>query len=367
MRGLMSVSCGIVGLPNVGKSTIFSALSSAKAEVGNFPFCTIEPNVAVVEVPDARLELIHGYVETQKVLPAVVKIVDIAGLVAGAAEGEGMGNKFLGNIKECDAIMQVVRCFGGEKVLRDSPVDPIDDIEVIELELGLADMETLKRNSDRVLKKARAGDKDCQAEKEVYDLALEILDAGKPLRTYDWKDRQRKLLKPLFLMSMKPVLYVANVADDDLDGESEWCQKVAEYAASHGSQWVPICGDLELELRSMEEDDRAMFMEDLGVEKLGLERLIQTVYKLLGLQTYFTAGEKEVRAWTIHTGDTAPVAAGVIHTDFEKAFIRAEIYSVDDLDNHKSEAAIRAAGRLRTEGRDYNMQEGDIVHFLIGK
>jgi hypothetical protein len=367
MPGQMSVSCGIVGLPNVGKSTIFSALSSAKAEVGNFPFCTIEPNVAVVEVPDERLELIHGFVETQRVLPAVVKIVDIAGLVAGASEGEGMGNKFLGNIKECDAIMQVVRCFGGEKVLREGDVDPIGDIEVIELELAMADLETLRRAADRVIKKGRAGDKDALFDTEVFTKAIDMLDAGQQLREFDWNERQRLSLRPLFLMTMKPVLYVANVADDDLAGENQWCQQVAEHAAKQGSQWVPICGDLELELRTMDEEDRAMFMEDLGVAQLGLERLIRTVYTLLGLQTYFTAGEKEVRAWTIHAGDSAPVAAGVIHTDFEKAFIRAEVYSVKDLEEHHSEAAIRAAGKLRTEGRDYKMQDGDIAHFLLGK
>ena len=366
MRGPMSVSCGIVGLPNVGKSTIFSALSSATAEVGNFPFCTIEPNVAVVEVPDERLELIHGFIETQKVIPAVVKVVDIAGLVAGASEGEGMGNKFLGNIKECDAIMQVVRCFGGEKVLREGEIDPLGDIEVIELELALADLETLKRAADRVAKKGRAGDRDAAFEAEAFQKAIDAIDAGQQLRQVEWNDRERSALKPLFLMTMKPILYVANVADDDLAGENPWCQVVAEHAGKQGAQWVPICGDLELELRSMDHDDRDMFMEELGVEELGLERLIQSVYRLLGLQTYFTAGEKEVRAWTIHQGDTAPVAAGVIHSDFEKAFIRAEVYSVEDLKELESEAAIRAAGRLRTEGRDYAMQEGDVVHFLTG-
>jgi len=367
MPGQMSVSCGIVGLPNVGKSTIFSALSAAKADVGNFPFCTIEPNVAVVEVPDERLEIIHGFVNTQRVLPAVVKIVDIAGLVAGASEGEGMGNKFLGNIKECDAIMQVVRCFGGDKILREGAIDPLGDIEVIELELALADLETLRRAADRVIKKSRAGDKDALYETELFGKAIEMLDAGRQLREFDWNDRQRQVLRPLFLMTMKPVLYVANVADDDLEGTNDWCQLVAAHAAKQGSQWVPICGDLELELRSMDLEDRAMFMEELGVQQLGLERLIRTVYTLLGLQTYFTAGEKEVRAWTIHAGDAAPVAAGVIHTDFEKSFIRAEVYSVTDLQEHKSEAAIRAAGKLRTEGREYKMRDGDIAHFLLGK
>lgn len=367
MPGFMSVSCGIVGLPNVGKSTIFSALSSAKAEVGNFPFCTVEPNVAVVAVPDERLEIIHGFIETLRVIPAVVKVVDIAGLVAGASEGEGMGNKFLGNIKECDAIMQVVRCFGGDKVLRQEPVDPIADIEIVELELGLADLETLRRNADRVARKARAGDKGSQSEKQVFEQAIAILDGGKPLRTHAWNERQLRTLHPLFLMTMKPVLYIANVADDDLEGDSEWCRKVAAYAAAHDSDWLPICGDLELELRSMDEEDRTMFMQELGVKELGLERLIRTIYHLLGLQTYFTAGEKEVRAWTIHRGDTAPRAAGVIHSDFEKGFIRAEVYSVADLQTHSSEVAIRAAGLMRTEGRDYAMQDGDIAHFLLGK
>ncbi|MBT4465668.1 MAG: redox-regulated ATPase YchF [Planctomycetes bacterium] len=362
----MSVSCGIVGLPNVGKSTIFSALSEAKAEVGNFPFCTIDPNTAIVEVPDQRLFEIHSRINTQKVIPAVVKVVDIAGLVKGASEGEGMGNKFLSNIKECDAVMQVVRCFGGEKVLRDEAIDPLSDIEIIEMELALADLATVERNIDRLAKKLRLGDKEVSSQHETFVKAQAILADGYQLRSADWKSDELAHLKPMFLMTIKPMLYVANVADDDLDGENEWCQAVAKHAAEHNCQWIPICGDLELELRNLDAEDRDMFMEDLGVAELGLGRLIQSVYKLLGLQTYFTAGEKEVRAWTIHQGDSAPVAAGVIHTDFEKQFIRAEVYSVDDLVAHESEQAIKAAGKLRTEGRDYQMRESDIVHFLLG-
>ncbi len=362
----MSVSCGIVGLPNVGKSTIFSALSEAKAEVGNFPFCTIDPNTAIVEVPDQRLYEIHSRINTQKVIPAVVKIVDIAGLVKGASEGEGMGNKFLSNIKECDAVMQVVRCFGGDKVLRDEAIDPLSDIEIIEMELALADLATVERNIDRIAKKIRLGDKEVAAQHATFVKAQAVLADGQQLRSADWKDEELAHLKPMFLMTIKPMLYVANVADDDLAGENEWCQVVAKYAAEHNCQWIPICGDLELELRNLDEEDREMFMDDLGVKELGLGPLIQSVYKLLGLQTYFTAGEKEVRAWTIHQGDSAPVAAGVIHTDFEKQFIRAEVYSVDDLVEHQSEQAIKAAGKLRTEGRDYQMRESDIVHFLLG-
>lgn len=363
----MSVSCGIVGLPNVGKSTLFSALTSAQAEVGNFPFCTIEPNVAQVEVPDERLQILHERIKTQKVIPAVVRVVDIAGLIQGASEGEGMGNKFLGNIKECDAIMQVVRCFEGDRVVREDPVDPIADIEIIELELALADLETVKRNIERVQKKARHGDKDLQFQLETFEKAAALLEQGVQLRREKWSDLERAALKPLFLMTTKPMLYVANVADDDSEGQSELAQRVAKRAEEAGCEWLPICADMELELRNMDEEDRALFMEELGIEELGLSRLIQTTYRLLGLQTYFTAGEKEIRAWTIHAGDKAPEAAGVIHTDFEKGFIRAEIYSVDDLLEHGTEAAIKAAGKLRTEGRDYVMKESDVCHFLIGK
>lgn len=362
----MSVSCGIVGLPNVGKSTLFSALTSAQAEVGNFPFCTIEPNVAQVEVPDERLQILHERIETQKVIPAFVRVVDIAGLIEGASEGEGMGNKFLGNIKECDAIMQVVRCFGGDRVVRENPVDPIADIEIIELELALADLDTVKRNIERVGKRARH-DKDLQFQLATFEKAAALLEEGKQLRRETWNELERAALKPMFLMTMKPMLYVANVSDEDIDGSSALAQKVAARAAESGCEWLPICADMELELRGMEPDDRTLFMEELGIVELGLERLIQATYSLLGLQTYFTAGEKEIRAWTIHQGDKAPTAAGVIHTDFEKHFIRAEVYSVNDLVEFGTEADVKAAGKLRTEGRDYTMRESDVCHFLIGK
>lgn len=362
----MTVSCGIVGLPNVGKSTIFNALTAAAAEQANYPFCTIEPNVAIVDVPDANLKTINDRISTQKVIPASLRVVDIAGLIAGASKGEGMGNQFLANIRECDAIMQVVRCFNTPSIVREGPVDPITDIQIIELELILADLDTVARAAERVRKKTRSGDKDAIIELAVMEKAKAVLSEDRLLRSEPWKPEERAVLRPLCLMTIKKMLYVANVSDDDIAGESEHAQAVAEYAKNSGASWLPICGDLECELRNMDTEDREMFMSDLGIEQLGLERLIQATYGLLDLQTFYTAGEKEVRAWTIHVGCDAPKAAGVIHTDFEKKFIRAEIYSVADLVEYKSEANIKAAGKLRTEGRSYVMQEDDVCHFLIG-
>ena len=364
----MSVACGIVGLPNVGKSTIFNAITAAGAESANYPFCTIEPNVGIVDVPDERLARINSHIQTEKIIPAALKVVDIAGLVKGAAAGEGLGNKFLGNIKETDAILHVVRCFENDDIVHVSgEVDPIADIEVIELELGMADAETLQRNIERVTKKTRTGDKDAIAQKELFERALEVVEGGKSLRSVDWKDEERELLRPLFLITIKPVLYVANVSDDDLAGEGELARKVAAYAAETGADFVALSGDIEGELAGMDPEEREEFQADLGITEPGLDRLARQAYQLLGLQTYFTAGPKEIRAWTIHKGDKAPRAAGVIHTDFEAGFIRAECYSVEDLDEHETEAAIREAGKLRVEGKEYVMREGDVVHFLFNR
>ena len=363
----MALSCGIVGLPTVGKTSIFNALTGQAAERHSYTATSAEPNVAEIDVPDERLEVIRGFIATQKVVPARVRVVDIAGLTTGAARSEGLGNKFLGHIKETDALMHVVRCFERADVARESPVDPKGDIEVLELELALTDVETLTRNIERVSKKARAGDKEALLHKEVFESARRMLEAGQSIRAHPWKPPELAALRPLFLLSLKPVLYVANVGDDDVGGSGAHARAVQDVAAAHGAPCIAICGDLECELAGMSAEDRISFQADFGLTEVARPRLIQAVYQLLGLQTFFTAGEKEIKAWTIQKGDTGPVAAGKIHSDFEKGFVRAEVYSVDDLVTHKSEAAIKAAGKLRVEGRAYVMRESDVVHFLIGK
>jgi GTP-binding protein YchF len=363
----VAVTCGIVGLPNVGKTTIFNALTAAAADASTYANVSAEPNVAMVEVPDDRLGVIGRFVETKKTIPAAVQVVDIAGLREGSTKGEGTGNRTLAPVREVDAIMQVVQCFENPQVMREGPVDPTGDMEIVELELAMADLDTITRAVERVSKKARSGDKQSLFEKDVYERAKAALEEGTHVRHLEWKPQEEEALRPLCLLTVKPILYVANLGDDDVSGTGEWAKAVAARAEETGSVYVGLCGDLECELRRMEPEDAEVFMSEYGLEQTGLDRLIRATYELLGLQTFFTAGEKEIRAWTIHRGDVAPVAAGAIHSDFEKAFIRAEVYSVDDLAEFESEAAIRTAGKLRTEGRDYVMQEGDVCNFLIGK
>ena len=366
----MPVTCGIVGLPNSGKTTLFNAFTASRADRALYPFSTTEAAEAMVSVPDARLERIHKYIETERIVPAAVAVVDIPGLVPGSSTGKGLGNKFLGSIKECDAILHVVRCFDAPDVVRDGPVDPAGDMEVLELELVLADLDTVTRNLDRVGKKARAAEKQALQEQQVFARAKAALEQGTTLRTLEWKPPELEALRPLFLITLKPTLYVANIDQADLEGltgPSERAALVAAHAERMRAQSTALCGDIECELVNMEPDERAEFQREFKIAELGLPRLIRATYALLGLQTFFTAGPKEIRAWTIHRGDTGPKAAGVIHTDFEKGYVRAEVYSVEDLERHGSEAAIKAAGKLRVEGRDYVMREGDVAHFLVSK
>jgi len=360
----MSLKCGIVGLPNVGKSTLFNALTKAQIAAENYPFCTIEPNVGIVEVPDARLARIAGIAKPQKVIPAVVEFVDIAGLVAGASKGEGLGNKFLANIRETDAIAHVVRCFEDPNVVHVAgKVDPVSDIETIHTELALADLESVGKQLARNAKVAQSGgDKDARRLVAVLEKAQAALDAGRPARAVDWSKEELAVLKPLFLLTMKPTMYVANVAEHGF-ADNPLLARVETYARGEGAPVVAICAALEAQIADMSEADKKVFLADAGLEEPGLNRLARAAYALLGLQTYFTAGPKEVRAWTVPQGATAPQAAGVIHTDFERGFIRAEVAAYDDFVALGGEQGAKEAGKLRVEGKDYVVRDGDVMHF----
>jgi ribosome-binding ATPase len=360
----MSLKCGIVGLPNVGKSTLFNALTKAAIAAENYPFCTIEPNVGIVEVPDPRLGRIAAIAKPQKVIPAVVEFVDIAGLVAGASKGEGLGNKFLANIRETDAIAHVVRCFEDPNVVHVAgKVEPVSDIETIHTELALADLDTVGRQLSKNVKVAKTGgDKEAQRLVAALEKAQAALDEGRPARSVDWSKEELVVLKPLFLLTMKPTLYVANVAEHGFEG-NPLLQKVEDYAKREGAPVVAICAALEAQIADMSDEDKKVFLADAGLEEPGLNRLARAAYSLLGLQTYFTAGPKEVRAWTVLQGATAPQAAGVIHTDFERGFIRAEVATYDDFVAHGGELGAKEAGKLRVEGKEYVVRDGDVMHF----
>ena len=359
----MAITCGIVGLPNVGTSTLFNALTAAEIAAENYPFCTIEPNVGVVPVPDPRLDQLAAIVKPEKVIPTTMEFVDIAGLVAGASKGEGLGNQFLANIRETNAIAHVVRCFENDDVTHvTGRIDPLDDIETINTELALADLESVEKQLVKAEKNAKTAQKEALFVRDTLKKIKAHLDAGLPVRSLELNEPEADILKPLHLITGKPVMYVANVSEDGF-ANNPHLDAVRDYAASEGAEVVAICAAIEAEIAVLDEDDRAVFLDDLGFEEPGLNRVIQHGYSLLGLQTFFTAGPKEVRAWTTKIGATAPNAAGEIHTDFEKGFIRAETISYDDYIAGNGEQGAKEAGRLRLEGKDYIVQEGDIMHF----